>query len=391
MWQPCLTSSTDEDSGQGRAKSVLETVNNLQIRMKIRYILLILAVCFCAMGAKAQITVVQKMDTNQIYIGEQVLLKIKVTASANDLVVMPRLAKTNITEGVEVLPQYTEKEEGLDGGRRKAITEAYRITSFDSALYRIPPIEVEVNHQAYKSAEGIGFKVISPEVDTVNVNKFMAPKENIDVVYEWEDLRTPFMLWALGLVLILVAIYMAVQIRNNHRLLPRIRLFPETPPHKWALKQINILNTRKPAAPEDAHLYYSELTDIIRLYIARRYGFKATAMTSEQIIERLSEINDPRLLGDLREMFSAADMVKYAGMSSAISENDRNLLIAMEYINSTKDVQQENQKPRVVEQEPKAKRTRNTHHLLVALTIVVGVAGAALLVWAVAIMYNLYF
>lgn len=359
--------------------------------MKLRYIILLMSGWLTVIGAMAQVTVTQQLDTNQIFIGEQVLLKVKVTANANDLIVMPNLAKSNVVDGVEVINQYVEKQETLNGGRRKSITQAYRITSFDSALYRIPPIEVEVNQKPYHSETGNGFKVVSPEVDTVHVNKFLAPKECIDVVYDWDDFKRPMTFWALGVLLLMAAVYMAVQIRNNHRLLPKLRLFPEPPPHKWAMKQISVLNAHKPTAPEDAHLYYAELTDIIRSYISKRYGFKATAMTSEQIITYLKDVNDPKLLSDLREMFNAADLVKYAGVVSEIKEDDRNLLIAMEYVNCTKDIQQEKQKPVEVKEEPKVKRSRNTRNLLIGATVVVALAGMVLFLWSVAIMYDLYF
>lgn len=341
--------------------------------------------------AVAQVNVTVKMDTNQIFIGEQVLLKLKVSAGSNDIVIVPQYPDSVLVEGVEVLDHYRESTASLDAGRRQTIVEAYRITSFDSALYYIPPIEVQVNDSVYKSKSGMALKVVSPDVDTTKVDKFFGPKENAEVYYDWSDLRRPFLLWLMGVVLLLAAAYMSVQIKNNHRILPKLKLHFEGPPHKWAMRQIAKLQTNRPAAPEEAHRYYADLTDIVRTYIARRYGFKATAMTSAQIIERLKDANDPKLLGELQEMFEAADLVKYAGLNAAIDENDRNLLIAIEYVNATKETEAESKRAPKPKEEPKVKRSRRQRALLVAANVAVAAAGVALFVWSAVIMYNMYY
>ena len=338
--------------------------------MKRKTILLLsLLITTMVMG---QVNVTMKMDTNQIFIGEQVLLKLKVSAGSNDIVIVPQYPDSVLVEGVEVLSHYRESTASLDAGRRQTIVEAYRITSFDSALYYIPPMEVQVGDSVYKSKSGMALKVVSPEVDTTKVDKFFGPKENAEVYYDWSDLRRPFLLWLLGVLLLLVAAYMAVQIKNNHRILPKL--------------QVN-----RPEAPEEAHRYYADLTDIVRTYIARRYGFKATAMTSAQIIERLQGANDTKLLAELQEMFEAADLVKYAGLNTAIDENDRNLLIAIEYVNATKETEADKKRAPKPKEEPKVKRSRRQRALLVATNVVVAAAGVALFVWAVVIMYNMYY
>ena len=342
-------------------------------------------------GAKAQVNVMVKMDTNQIFIGEQVLLKLKVSAGANDVVIVPEFPDSVLVEGVEVLSHYRESNASLDAGRRQSIVEAYRITSFDSALYYIPPMEVQVGDSVYKSKGGMALKVVSPDVDTTKLEKFFGPKENAEVYYDWSDLKRPFMLWMLGVLLLIAAAYMAVQIKNNHRILPKLKLHLEGPPHKWAMRQIARLQGNRPEEASDAHRYYADLTDIVRTYIARRYGFKATAMTSAQIIERLQGANDPKLLAELQEMFEAADFVKYAGLNTAIDENDRNLLIAIEYVNATKEAESEKARKPKLKEEPKVKRSRRQRNLLIAANVAVALAGVFFFVWAVVIMYNMYY
>ncbi|MBO4593014.1 MAG: hypothetical protein J5678_02335 [Bacteroidaceae bacterium] len=342
-------------------------------------------------SGKAQVSITLKMDTNQIFIGEQVLMKLKVSAPSNAVVIVPQFPDSVLTDGVEVLEHYRESTASFDGGRRQTLVEAYRITSFDSALYYIPPLEVQVGDSIYKSKTGMALKVISPDVDTTKVDKFYGPKENAEVYYDWSDLRRPFLLWLLGVVLLLAAAYMAIQIKNNHRILPKLKLHFDGPPHKWAMRQIEKLKGNRPTEPEEAHRYYAGLTDIVRTYIDRRYGFKATAMTSAQIIDRLQGSNDPKLLSELQEMFVAAVLVKYAGIKADIDENDRNLLIAIEYVNATKETEAQTKRSQRPKEEPKVRRSRQRRTLLVCVNVAVAAAGIALFTWAAVIMYNMYY
>lgn len=364
--------------------------NNKEMkRLRIFAIFTLLWLCW-ANNAAAQVVVNVSMDTTRILIGEQVLMKVRVSAASNDLIEMPEYPDSVLVDGVEVLSHYTEKSEPIDQGRRQAITEAYRITSFDSAAYYIPPIEVRVGDSIYKSKRGIALEVISPQVDTTHIDKFFGPKDIANVYYDWDDLRKPMGLWALGVVLLLLALYMAIQIKNNHRILPNIRLKLEGPPHKWAMRQIAKLRNARPHNPDEAHRYYAGLTDIVRTYIARRYGFKATAMTSAQIIEHLKGANDPHLLQELQEMFEAADLVKYAGLNQQVDENDRNLLIAMEYVNATKDPGDEKKQIKPKEAAT-VKRSRMRRDILVAANIVLALVGAGIVAWAVWMVYNMYY
>ena len=63
----------------------------------------------------AQVNVTLKMDTNQIFIGEQVQLKLKVSAGSDDVVIVPDFPDSVLVEGVEVLGHHRESSATLDG------------------------------------------------------------------------------------------------------------------------------------------------------------------------------------------------------------------------------------------------------------------------------------
>ncbi len=354
----------------------------------LKYIFPIILFFFAA-DSCGQVFVSMKMDTNQIYIGEQVLLKLKVTAGSNQIIVMPEYPDSQLVEGIEVLGHYTEKKENLDGGKRQSIIEAYQITSFDSSLYYIPPIEVQVDGSVYKSRQGQALKVVSPSIDTTKVDKINGPMENARVFYDWNDLQSSFLLWFVGAVLLVAAIYMALQIKNNHRIVPKITLKSEGPPHKVAMKHLSRLKRRNWSSTDDTHLFYTELTDILRIYIGKRFGFKATAMTTAQILGRLADSTPRQLLAELAELFEATDLIKYAGMSGSDAEKDKNLMVAVEYVNTTKEEPGGKKNKEYVA--PEIKRSYKVRVMLVAANYIIVLTGCGLIAWSFYTVYNMLY
>ena len=123
----------------------------------------------------------------------------------------------------------------------------------------------------------------------------------------------------------------------------------------------------------------TELTDTLRTYIKERFGFNALEMTSTEIIEKLLETNDKEALSDLRTLFQTADLVKFAKHNPLMNENDANLINAVDFINETKEKEDENAKPQPTEITIVEKRSLQTKILLG----VGAVLAAAALIWAV--------
>ena len=95
--------------------------------------------------------------------------------------------------------------------------------------------------------------------------------------------------------------------------------------------------------------YYTQLTDTLRTYIERRFGFKALEMTTEQIIERLESLHDAEAMSELRSLLQTADLVKFAKFIPLMNENDTNLLNAVNFINETREAEALDAKPEPTE------------------------------------------
>ena len=123
-------------------------------------------------AAGAQITVEARLDSTNILIGQQVMLRAKVKAAKGSRVDFRHFAPGDtLTRGVEVIASGEPDTVYEDGGKRMVLTKPYAITSFDSALYRLPPVEVTVDGKTYRSATPLALKVNTVRVDTTHTDQ----------------------------------------------------------------------------------------------------------------------------------------------------------------------------------------------------------------------------
>lgn len=298
---------------------------------------------FATVETRAQVTVDASIDSLQLLIGEQAKIKLQVSMNAGQKLQLPLLRDTLVT-GVEVLDVSKADTQSLNDNKRWLISQEYTVTSFDSALYYLPPFEVKVDGKLYLS-KALALKVYSIPVDTLHPDRFFGPKDIRRVPITWNDVA-PMVWWGLFLLVMgALAVFLAIRYRDNKPIIKIIKVAPKLPPHQVAMKKIEEIKADKQIQREDPKLYYTELTDAIRTYIKDRFGFNAMEMTSSEIIGHLLQVKDPQSINDLKLLFETADLVKFAKHAPLMNENDMNLVNAVDFINQTK-----------VEEDPAAKK-----------------------------------
>ena len=350
---------------------------------------LILIICVvCAFKVTAQVSVDVRIDSIEMFVGQQVHVTLTANAKENSKVEFPQYKPTQyITPGVEVLgSRETEKQE-LDNGF-VARSMVYTLTSFDDTLYYLPPMTVKIDGKPYAS-KSLALKVLMMEVDTVHTDQFFGPKDVQDNPFLWSDWSRPFWLSVLLLVLMIVCYYLYLRLRDNKPIISHIRIVKRLLPHQKAMKEIEQIKADKMVTSENSKEYYTKLTDTLRKYIEERYGFCAMEMTSSEIIEKLVEVQDEGALSELRHLFLTADLVKFAKYSTLINENDQNLVNAIAFINQTKLENvpvEETIKPQLSEEDQRSQKTRR---ILKAVITVISVICALLFAYVMYAFYQL--
>ncbi len=269
------------------------------------------------------------------------------------------------------------------------ITQEYVITSFDSALYYLPPMPVTVDGKEYKS-KALALKVYSMPVDTLHPDQFFGQKPVMKAPFAWEDWYGLIACSFLALPLLGLLIYLIIRIRDNKPIIRKIKVEPKLPPHQAAMKEIERIKTEKVWQKGQSKEYYTELTDALRTYIKDRFGFNALEMTSSEIIDKLLEMNDKEAISDLKVLFQTADLVKFAKHDPQMNENDANLINAIDFINETKQPEEENQKPQPTEITIIEKRSLRVKVMLICGITLLSVALIGTFIYIGMQIYNLF-
>lgn len=335
----------------------------------------------------AQVTVDAKIDSTRIFIGQQVGITVEVSADAGKRVEFAHYdSLQQMIPGVEVLNTMGPDTQLLNDGKRMVLTQRYTVTSFDSALYYIPPMTVKVDGKDYQSKSNLALKVLTVNVDTMKVDSIYGFKPEMKPPFSWDDWK-PVIWMVIGLLLLTaLLVYVVIRLITNKPIIHRIKLRQRLAPHKVAMQKIAQIKEDNLVQSEDSKEYYTQLTDTLRQYISERFKFSAMEMTSSEIIEHLQAENDEEALRELRELFQTADLVKFAKYTTLINENDRNLVTAVEYINQTKI--EEEIKPQPTEIVVEEKRSKIAKAILIAS---VAVAAIAIIVVTCFLIYRLYY
>lgn len=354
-----------------------------------RYLFLITLLVALAGRAVAQsVTVDATIDSLQILIGEQAKIKLQVSLDANKRAIFPVYTDTLI-RGVEIIDVAKPDTQLLNDGRRSLITQEYTVTSFDSALYYLPPMKVIVDNKPYLS-KALALKVYSIPVDTLHPDQFFGPKTVMQAPFAWEDWYVAIACILLFVPLLLLLIYLVKRIRDNKPIIRKVKVEPKLPPHQLAIQEIERIKNEKVWQKGLSKEYYTELTDAIRTYIKDRFGFNALEMTSSEIIDNLLEMKDKDAIKDLHELFQTADLVKFAKHNPMMNENDANLINAIDFINETKVKEDENAKPQPTEITIIEKRSLRTKILLGAGIVLLAAALIGSLIYIGLELYNYF-
>lgn len=345
--------------------------------------LLFIVYCLLSINTWAQVSVDVKLDSTQLFIGQQMDLTLSVTMDAKQKLVMPDIKKgQELIPNIEVVTIGKPDTAFLNEGKRLTVSQAYTITAWDSAFYYLPPMQVKVDGKEYES-KSLALSVYTVDVDTLHLDRFFPPNGIMELPFLWEEWGM-VTFGSLLLVIMLVCIgVLYYYVKHGKPIVRFIRRKKKLPPHQVAMDEIERIKSERKWAEEDSKEYYTLLTDTLRNYIRDRYNFNAMEMTSTEIIDRLIAENNEEALDELREIFRTADLVKFAKYSTLINENDANLVAAVEYVNQTKIEVNPNAKPEPeVIKETDQKRLTQIKIMRVAMGVLI-VLSVALLGWII--------
>ena len=270
------------------------------------------------------------VDTSKILIGEQIRLDLKASYPKSFELSWPVFGeRTGNFDIAEKLPL----ERKVDEERIEEFQQLL-ITSFDTGWFVIEPFPFIYRNISSEQIDTIQTDPILIYVATVAVDttaEIRPIKDILPVEDSWRN-YLPYILAAV-LVIMIILILIFLWKRRKKKVLPTEDIQqPEIPIHLQVLKQLETLEQKKLWQKGQVKEYYSELTDIVRFYIEKRFRVPALEQTTEEIVSSLKVTKRIISLDQLYHILSLADLVKFAKFQPTSLNNEAVLAEAKEFI-----------------------------------------------------------
>ena len=282
-------------------------------------------------------TVSATMDSTILLVGEQTRLTFTVAQMRDRQVCAPVFSDT-IVSGLEIVERLPLDTQLADDGLL-LVSQSYVLTSFDSALYFIDAQSfVDGSDTLYSNP--LSLKVVSIPVDTAqhaiaDIKPVYAPP------FDW-PLFWLIVLITLGVVALAVIGFFAYRYVKRHAAPSAEVAEPQDlrPAHEIALERLDVIKAEKLWQQNRAKEYHTQLTDVVRDYIARRFGICAVEQTSAEILAGIQpELSGQKTVyADLKTLLTTSDLVKFAKYKPLVSEDEKSLALAYQFVEATKEV-----------------------------------------------------
>ena len=276
------------------------------------------------------------LDSTTLFIGDQTDLHLRAIGEVGEQVTMPVLDK-ELIPGVEIVDRTIVDTISLKDGRMQ-YDQYLTVTSFEDSLFYIAPLPFVSGDDTVWS-DALTLNVVQPfEMDTTDMaitdikGVYKAP------VWWWGIFR-----WVLLAVLLAgvgVAGYYLITYLQRRKLEEagnEVVTEPLRPADEVALEKLDAIKEKKIWQQGQVKEYYTQLTDVVREYIARRFEVSSVEQTSDETLRDIRPLLSERkdLYDQLRKMLTLADLVKFAKWSTTPDENELSLRNAYTFVQET--------------------------------------------------------
>ena len=282
------------------------------------------------------------IDSTTLFIGDQTDLHLRATCEAGEQVQMPVLAE-QLVDGIEILDRTIVDTTTLQDGRVQ-YNQYLTLTSFQDSLFYIEPLAFVSGDDTVWS-ESLMLNVVQPfEMDSTDMaitdikGIYKAP------IWWWGILR--WVLLALAIASVGVGgYYLITYLRNRFgdASATDVPTEPLRPAEEVALEKLDAIREQKIWQSGQVKEYHTQLTDVVREYIARRFEVSSTEQTSDETLRAMRGLlsDKKELYEDLRKMLTLADLVKFAKWTTTPDENELSLRSAYAFVKETTPIEEE--------------------------------------------------
>lgn len=315
------------------------------MRCNKRIILQLMAFVMFLLPANASQTLVTaKLDSTILMMGRMTHLKLTVDQQKGAKGVFPIFSQFKENGIIGVCGDSVElrapiKSDTVEKSGRLHIEYTVPVQAFDSGHYQLPEIAFVVGRDTSLSNR-VALKVVPVMVDAntpIDDYANVADPENKSIFDAVPDWMLDYW-WLLLIILMAIAafVYAWIKYRKDGTLLAKK---PEPTPYEVAIAALRELKAKKLWEQGMEKEYFTELTDILRVYLYGRFGINAMEMTSRQILASLRNNPETKDKRDfVRRILNMADFVKFAKVRPLPEDNVASFDNALKFVEQTKPV-----------------------------------------------------
>lgn len=318
----------------------------------------IIILCLVGAGALAQshqIDAQLNAKSTEIKIGEQIKMHLQVRFPVTDTVVFPNIGDT-LMKYIEVVER-SKIDTMID--EDDITTMIYQqdlvVTSFDSGFHAIPPIVFKTN-KGDVGTDPMLITVHSVPVDLPELSQEQAEqpeveikdiKGNFEVGWSFYDWFLHHWKWLVpALVLVILFVVYIVFFYEKKVVEQKVVKQPKTPFDVEARKKLEVIKAEKIWKDGKVKKYHSDISEVIREFIEKRFDAPALEQTTEEI---LTALKYKGLLKEseerLQRILQLADLVKFAKAQPVSYENEQSLDDAFQFVDENKPTPVESTPP----------------------------------------------
>lgn len=309
--------------------------------MKRILLSLILSIMMLTAFSKNQVSA--SLDRQEIKIGEQVQLDLRIEYTAgNHQILFPALQDTisKFIEVVEFGPIDTTFDE--DDVSQMILEQKIIVTSWDSGYHVIPPFKFIFNSDTLLTKPmmlSVSDVAIQAEQDIKDIKNILEVPFSLT---DWLLANKKPLGIGLGLLLLLIALYLAYRRYLKNKAIVKEVEVPKEAADVLAMKKLQELKQKKLWQAGEVKAYYSELSFIIREYLENRYRILALEQSTHEIITSIKtlELIDKENITNLSNFLELADIAKFAKGTPLASENEESLKFAYRFVEQTRFVEE---------------------------------------------------
>lgn len=302
--------------------------------MRTRFVIIFITafLAFLSISKAQEATVNVYTDSAHFYIGDQIKVHLLFKSTQKTNVIIPQIPDT--IGALEVILKSKVDTIIKDGVYE--LSSYFIACVFDTGKFTIPAFTFLYEKSGFNTLFPLSSNALDIIVNSVRIDTTSTIKDIKPIIDLSKNLLWFYFLLAI-VILAIIALFIYKKVKKHKTAKPeklkQNDIEPKIPPFILAINKLKYIESQK-LWLSDKKVFYSSVTDTIRIFIEASFHIKALEIPSTMLVaEMKSTIISHTTLIKTKQLLDAADLVKFAKYIPIDEESCKFLTSAFEVLN----------------------------------------------------------